>query len=104
MNTRVLPAYAEEVLAVVERIPPGRVLSYGDIAEHLGTGGPRQVGAVMAAYGGSVPWWRVLRSDGSPPRCHDGVALSRLATEGCPLRPGGERVDMGRARWAAAAR
>ncbi|HEY0772933.1 MAG TPA: MGMT family protein, partial [Nocardioidaceae bacterium] len=36
--------YVERVLAVVEQIPPGRVMSYGAIAEVLGVGGPRQVG------------------------------------------------------------
>lgn len=30
--------YAERVLDLVERIPPGMVMSYGDIAEYLGEG------------------------------------------------------------------
>ena len=47
--------YAEEVLEMVEHIPPGRVMSYGDIAEYIGNGGPRQVGAVMSAWGGECP-------------------------------------------------
>jgi alkylated DNA nucleotide flippase Atl1 len=71
--------FAERVLDVVERIPPGRVMAYGDIAEYLGEGGPRQVGRVMALWGGGVPWWRVIRADGTPLR--------------------GERVDMRHARW-----
>ena len=48
-------AYADRVLDLVERIPPGRVMSYGDIAEYLGEGGPRQVGRVMSTWGGAVP-------------------------------------------------
>lgn len=91
--------YVEEVLAVVEQIPPGRVLTYGDIAEWIGAGGPRQVGAVMAAYGGGVPWWRVVRADGRPADCHDGEALRRLIGERTPLRPGRERIDLRSARW-----
>ena len=40
--------FASSVLDVVDSIPPGRVMSYGDIAEYLGHGpGPRQVGRVM---------------------------------------------------------
>ncbi len=31
-----LPEYAELVLEVAERIPPGRVMTYGDVAEWLG--------------------------------------------------------------------
>lgn len=53
--TDALPEYAERVLDVAERIPPGRVMTYGDVAEWLQEGGPRQVGRVMALYGGAVP-------------------------------------------------
>jgi len=92
--------YAERVLDVVERIPPGRVMAYGDVAEWLQDGGPRQVGRVMALYGGGVPWWRVVRADGSLPPGHAVRAPAHYRAEGTPLRSGGERVDMGRARWA----
>ena len=91
--------YAEQVLAVVEAIPAGRVMAYGDVAEYVGVGAPRQVGRVMALYGGGGPWWRVVRADGSPAPCHDGEALLLLRAEGTPLRPGGQRIDMRRARW-----
>lgn len=92
-----LPDYAEEVLALVERIPPGRVMSYGAIADWLGHGGPRQVGAVMSRYGGAVGWHRVVAAAGRPPLCHEGQALRMLRAEGTPLR--GNRVDMARAAW-----
>lgn len=91
--------YVERVLATVEAIPPGRVMSYGDVAEYVGQGGPRQVGRVMAEFGGAVPWWRCIRADGSPPPCHEGEALRLLRADGTPLRPGGQRVDMRLARW-----
>jgi alkylated DNA nucleotide flippase Atl1 len=91
--------YVEAVLAVVESIPAGRVMSYGDVAEYVGSGGPRQVGRVMSEYGGGVPWWRVLRTDGSLPPSHDGEGRDRLRAEGTPMRPGGDRIDMRRARW-----
>jgi alkylated DNA nucleotide flippase Atl1 len=88
--------YVEEVLAAVERIPEGRVASYGDIAEQVGRGGPRQVGQVMSRYGSAVPWWRVVRANGQPVRGHEEAALARLAAEDVPIR--GDRVDMRRAR------
>ena len=94
-----LPDYAAAVLDVVERIPPGQVMTYGDVAEYLGAGGPRQVGQVMSRWGGAVPWWRVLRADGSPPPGHERGALQRYRDERTPLRPGGARVDLRRARW-----
>lgn len=93
--------YVERVLSVVERIPPGTVLAYGDIAELLGEGGPRQVGWVMSHYGGGVPWWRVVRADGSPHEANAGEAIRQLRSEGTPFRPSDAvtRVDMRQARW-----
>ncbi|MGN6332037.1 MAG: MGMT family protein [Motilibacteraceae bacterium] len=97
-----LPAYADAVLEAVEAIPPGRVLAYGDVAELVGRGGPRQVGRVLSLWGGAVPWWRVLRADGTHAEPLRARALERLRAEGTPLRPDG-RVDMARARWQPAA-
>jgi alkylated DNA nucleotide flippase Atl1 len=93
-------SYVADVLDIVERIPPGKVLTYGDIAALVGSGGPRQVGQVMSRWGGGgVPWWRVLRADGSPVAGHESRALRHYAEEGTPLRPGGQKVDLRRARW-----
>jgi alkylated DNA nucleotide flippase Atl1 len=91
--------YAEAVLDLVDRIPPGRVMSYGDVAEMLGRGGPRQVGRVMSLYGGGVPWWRVLRADGTFLAGHEVRALEAYREEGTPLKSDGGRVDMRKARW-----
>lgn len=96
-----LPPFAELVLDLTERIPPGRVMTYGDVAEYLGQGGPRQVGRVMALYGGSVPWWRVIRADGRFLPGHEHRALAHYGEEGTPLRELADppRVDLRRARW-----
>jgi alkylated DNA nucleotide flippase Atl1 len=94
--------FASSVLDVVDSIPPGRVMSYGDIAEYLSSGpGPRQVGRVMATYGGAVAWWRVIHSDGTPAPGHDSQAVKHYLAEGTPLRSARPpvRVDMRRARW-----
>ncbi|MEU5208297.1 MGMT family protein [Streptomyces sp. NPDC020742] len=122
------PEYAERVLAVAELIPPGRVMTYGDVAEWLageaepegaaaedadgpgappgGGGGPRQVGRAMALYGGAVPWWRVVRADGRLLPGSERRALAHYREEGTPLRESGKsagdripRLDMRRARW-----
>ena len=93
-----LPDLASAVLDLVDEVPPGRVVTYGDLAAVVGCG-PRQVGTVMARWGGAVAWWRVLRADGSPPPGLEHEALSRYRTEGTALRPGGRRVDLAVARW-----
>ena len=73
------------------------MVSYGDIAEYVGGGGPRQVGRVLALYGAAVSWWRVIRADGRPAAGLESEALARLRAEGAPVR--GDRVDMARGRW-----
>jgi alkylated DNA nucleotide flippase Atl1 len=103
-----LPGYVQAVLDLVDQIPVGRVLSYGDIAELLDRGGPRQVGAVMSRYGSAVSWWRVIRASGDLPRRLQREAMAHWRTEGTPMTPGAAvvagaiptvRVDMTRARW-----
>lgn len=95
--------FAGRVLDVADAIPPGQVMSYGDIAEYLGEGGPRQVGRVLALWGGGVAWWRVVHADGTLLAGHESAALARYRREGTPMRAGPDgrpaRVDMRRARW-----
>ena len=88
--------FIEDVLSAVERIPLGQVASYGDVAELVGRGGPRQVGQVMSRHGGAVAWWRVVRADGRPVRGLEAAAWEMLSAEGVPKR--GDRVDMAVAR------
>jgi methylated-DNA-protein-cysteine methyltransferase-like protein len=88
--------YVEAVLALVERIPPGRVMSYGAIAEALapksGRRSARLVGSIMAKYGGAVPWHRVVSAGGRLPPGSERRAAALLRAEGTPLL--GDRVDM----------
>jgi methylated-DNA-protein-cysteine methyltransferase-like protein len=93
--------YVEAVLATVERIPPGRVMSYGAIAEYLhprfDRGSPRRVGTIMAQYGATVPWHRVVSGAGRLPPGHEAKARRRLEAEGIVLP--GPRVPMARYAW-----
>jgi alkylated DNA nucleotide flippase Atl1 len=89
--------YARAVLDVVDRIPPGRVMTYGDVAEMMGRGSPRTVGTVLSDHGREVPWQRVVQASGRPAEPYLQEALALLAAEGCPVT--GERVDLAAARW-----
>ncbi len=92
--------YVEAVLSMVEQIPPGRVMTYGSIAEIVGRGGPRQVGTLMARYGGGVPWHRVVNAAGRVVPGHEVEALARHRAEGTPMRgPGRDHVDLPAAIW-----
>jgi methylated-DNA-protein-cysteine methyltransferase-like protein len=81
---------ADVILARIRRVPPGYVTTYGD----LSPGAPRQAGQVLAHTAADVPWWRVVRSDGSLAK---GTSQrERLLDEGVPMR--GARVVMEQAR------
>lgn len=98
-----MPDFAARVLDVVEAIPVGQVMSYGDVAEYLGEGGPRQVGRAMSLWGGAVPWWRVVHADGSLLAGHERAALGHYQDEGTPMRRAADGsligIDMRGARW-----
>jgi alkylated DNA nucleotide flippase Atl1 len=81
-----------EVLERVAAIPAGCVSTYGDVPP----GAPRFAGTVLfVADEPDLPWWRVVRADGSLAK---GARQRRLlVAEGVPFR--GERVDMRAARF-----
>ncbi|MHB1171244.1 MAG: MGMT family protein [Lacisediminihabitans sp.] len=94
--------FVSRVLEVVESIPEGRAMTYGDVAAVLGSRAARAVGQVMAYYGSEVAWWRVIRSSGHPAADHEQRALEYFRAEGTPLlwsHGGNFRVDLGAARW-----
>lgn len=95
--------FAEVVLAIVDAIPAGQVMSYGDVAAALDSRAARGVGQVMAYYGEASPWWRVLRAGGHPPRGHEARALEHYRAENTPIittqTDAGYRVDYARCRF-----
>lgn len=96
--------YTDAVLQVVAAIPPGRVMTYGDVAWTFGRPGARAVGMVMRYHGSGTPWWRVIRAGGHPPTGLDVEARAHYEAEGTPLvradTPAGYRIDLARAGWA----
>jgi alkylated DNA nucleotide flippase Atl1 len=86
----------EAVFDVVEQIPPGRVTTYGAIGRLIGIG-PRRVARALSQGGGAVPWWRVLRADGTVAEPVRARQLELLAGEGVPTRAG--RVDLSAVGW-----
>ncbi|MFL5896987.1 MAG: MGMT family protein [Solirubrobacterales bacterium] len=80
-----------EVLERVRSIPEGFVRTYGDVSP----GAPRFAGTVLFYVDDpDLPWWRVVRADGSLAKGDRQRALLRV--EGVPFR--GSRVEMTRAR------
>jgi methylated-DNA-protein-cysteine methyltransferase-like protein len=95
---------AEAILAVVRRVPRGKVTTYGAVAERAGW--PRRarlVGRVLSTLpkGSPVPWHRVVGAggriafpEGAPSRDRQ---IRRLRQEGVDASSG--RVDLGSHGW-----
>lgn len=87
----------DRILTAVECVPPGSVVTYGEVAELVETSA-RHVGNVMARFGHDVPWWRVTRADG---RLADHLldeARARWRAEGVPLAADGAGCELRRCR------
>ena len=74
------------MLARVRDTPEGFVRSYGDVSP----GAPRFAGTVLYRTEQDVPWWRIVRADGSLAKGERQRAL--LEEEGVPFK--GDKVDM----------
>ena len=97
-------SFSRRVLAVVKRIPPGQVATYGDVARLAGRpGAARAVGNVLReAREPGVPYHRVVAAKGRVGGYggHPGLKHSLLAAEGHTLR-GPRIVGFAARRWGA---
>ena len=99
-NAADVPAFRQEVYAIVAAIPPGKVLAYGDVAWLAGR--PRHarlVGRLLrdAPPGAGLPCHRVVNSAGRTAP-HWLEQAEKLKEEGVVFRGGG-CVDMKVCRW-----
>ncbi|GLZ40510.1 MGMT family protein [Actinokineospora sp. NBRC 105648] len=88
----------ERVREAIRAIPPGRVVTYGDIAGLTRAPSPRLVGKILSEDGHDLPWHRVLRANGTPAPHLAREQLERLRAEG--VLAAGEKVDLRTYRWA----
>jgi O-6-methylguanine DNA methyltransferase len=81
--------FERRVERMVRRIPPGRVASYGRVAEWVGKPeAARAVGRVMANCDGALPWHRVVNSVGRLVPNHEAEHAERLRSEGVRVENG----------------
>ncbi len=92
-RTRMDDLTVERVLRVVEAIPPGRVVAYGEVGAIVGVG-PRLVGRIMGTWGSSVAWWRVTNASGDHPLL--ARARPHWEAEGIEIKPNGLGCRMSR--------
>jgi alkylated DNA nucleotide flippase Atl1 len=85
----------KKITAAILQVPPGQVASYAQIGEAAGfVRAGRLVARVLRVSDLALPWWRIVRSDGS---CAVEGQLERLKKEGILVKQ--SRIDMNRYRW-----
>ena len=88
--------FAERVRAVVAELPPGDVVTYGEVAAEAGyPGRARAVGAHLARSGDTCAWWRVVTSSGRLVPGHEREHARRLRAEGVAVDERTGRVRRG---------
>lgn len=83
--------FASSVGSVLERLEPGDVTTYGEVAAEAGfPGAARAVGSLLARSDGAWPWWRVVTTSGRLVPGHEVEHARRLRAEGITVE--GNRV------------
>lgn len=102
MRERPATAFTRRVLALIRRVPPGRVVTYGDVARLAGRpGAARAVGNIMReAREPGLPYHRVVAAGGRLGGYggHEGLKQALLRQEGVPVSNGRIRGFPAR-RW-----
>ncbi len=97
--------FFQRVYDLIAAVPPGRVITYGEIARLLGRpGGSRTVGWAMGQCPDGYPWYRVVNAQGRlsvTARYPDGKLMQQalLEEEGVIFDAEG-RLDLDRYAWA----
>lgn len=93
----------DRVYRLVRRIPPGRVMTYGQLALLLEPLTARAVGWAMNSCPGDVPWHRVVNARGGCstdrlPHVPTGLQRALLEREGVVFDAAGH-LELARYRW-----
>lgn len=77
------------MLAVIRSIPPGQVMSYGEVADDAGfPRAARAVGTLLRTTTEECPWWRVVGWDGRLRAPAADRQAELLTSEGIAVRNG----------------
>jgi methylated-DNA-protein-cysteine methyltransferase-like protein len=97
---QIMNTFFKQVYDIVEQIPYGKVISYGQIARLLGRPrAAREVGWAMRMCPEHLPWQRVVMADGAVTGGeYANMRRALLEAEGIDFLPDG-RVDMSICNW-----
>src|SRR3972149_8916380 len=98
-----MSAFTDKIIRIVNLIPEGKVVSYGQVA--LMAGVPRgapQVGWILHEHGDDGPWWRVINNSGrisiKSPDHSPIVQKEKLEADEIPVGENLE-IDIEKYRW-----
>jgi methylated-DNA-protein-cysteine methyltransferase-like protein len=94
--------FEDDVRAVLLRLEPGDLVTYGEVAEEAGfPGAARAVGNLLRGSGADgVPWWRVVTASGRLVPGHEVEHARRLRADGVAVSGGRAPLRRARAtRW-----
>lgn len=90
--------FPERVFEIVRAVPPGLVVTYGQVAALAGfPRRARHVGQALSGCPSSVPWQRVVGAGGTIRVSKPQGQLELLRSEGVEFR--GHRVNLGKYQW-----
>ena len=95
--------FNQRVWRETQRIPAGRVATYGDLAKALKSRGYRAIGNALRCnpHAPRVPCHRVVGSDGSLTGYAGGLPKKKQMLQSEGVEVVGGRVDLARFRWRA---
>lgn len=81
--------FESRIAVVLDRLAPGEIVTYGEIAAEAGRpGAARAVGRFLARSGGAHPWWRVVDATGRLIPGGEEEQAARLRAEGVAVTNG----------------
>ncbi|ARF14426.1 MGMT family protein [Sporosarcina ureae] len=98
--------FTEQAVAIIQAIPPGRVMTYGQVAAEAGNPrGARQISRILHSMSAKyeLPWHRIINAQGgiSTPENAEGngeTQRERLLAEGVQFNAN-DRVSLDTYRW-----
>ena len=98
ISGRLMQESSKRIIKIIQSIPEGHVLSYGEVARRAGLGnGARMVSRILhsASEKHNLPWHRVINSQGKISLTGDAYELQRalLQNEGIKFGPA-DAIDL----------
>ncbi|PID16097.1 DNA methyltransferase [Sporosarcina sp. P34] len=101
-----METFTEQAVAIIQAIPPGRVMTYGQVAAEAGNPrGARQISRILHSMSAKyeLPWHRIINAQGgiSTPenaQSKGETQRERLLAEGVQFNENG-RVPLDTYRW-----